>query len=956
MSSNGYDPLDAMSSEFIAEIKDDLASLEPALLAMEKKGADTDDDLINHAFRSIHSIKGGAGFINFKELSSLSHAMENVLMRVREKTLTINSDIVDALLTGFDKMRLMVEQMGKGEACDYEKEKAALQKILNPGTALFEPVKNAGLGLTEEQNAKSEKSTKQSKSLKKKKKQAAPEKIPREPFQIVKPMGTSPIFQGREFLVDKKRLEHALAAQKFIYAVFIRFEADLKARRKDEEAIVDDIKSIGDILFSDLEQSRGENGKDGFFCVISTILDLPLLSQVLEVSKTQITLVDRQFTDFSIFVKRVSLQAAKDTPDLAPKLPNLMEPVAFEPDAASALGISESILPSLSSGQTIRINVDLISRLMNRAGELVLARNQLRPFLSEHSKENSPASGIMQNLDMVTTDIQKAIMQMRMQPVIDLMGKYKRVVRDIARRISKSVDFILEGADVEVDRTVLEKLANPVTHLIRNCIDHGIESTEERVRRSKPETGIIRVKASHQGGQVHITISDDGAGIDPQLILSKAFEKGLVAEDQLDKMTDKQKIDLIFLPGFSTSDEITDISGRGVGMDVVKTNIESLRGHIEIDSVKGEGTRVHLIIPLTLAIVPSLIVSTGEFKFAIPQVSIKEIIYLEKGTVQNQVENIAGSEILRLRGIIFPIIRLRNILGIKTYIEAPGKGEKEEEKRKAIADRRRKEDVGKEIEKRTQGKDRRGNPWDTAYVIVLKLGANLFGLCVDELYDIEEIVVEPLSEYINHLKCFAGASILGNGDVITVLDIQGIAGFASLKFDSIKTEEAKRNQAKEKETLRQGEKRNLIIFTSGKNEYFALELKSISRLEPVTPGDIHSAGHLKHIEHKGHAVLLFSMGEFLPAHECDLTADELFVVFPKHVSSRVGIITSGIIDTIETNMRIEKDDYCPDPVLGKLFIDDMMVQVLAPDRFADLIEEKLMMTQGACTFRENTDC
>jgi two-component system chemotaxis sensor kinase CheA len=930
MSSGERDSLDAMALEFIAEIKDDLAGLEPSLLAMEQKGERTEDDLINHAFRTIHSIKGGAGFIDFKELAGLGHDMENVLMRLREKTLTITPDVVDALLMGFDKMKLMVEQIGKEGTWDYKKEKAALQNILNPDQKIFESLETVDQIPSGQEDA---------------------EKLPADAYQALKPLGPSPVFQGREFLVDKKRLDHALAAQKFIYAVYVRFGTDLKAKSKDEGAIIDDMKSIGDILFSDLEESRGKKERDGFFCVISTILDLPLLSQVLEIGKTQMTLVDRQFAGYETLMKGVSSRAVKDKPAL--KAPDTMAPPLFLADGPPVQGPAENLLSSASTGRSLRINVDLISRLMNRAGELVLARNQLRPFLMSHAKEDNLASGILQNLDMVTADIQEAVMQMRMQPVSDLMGKYKRVVRDMARRISKKVEFILEGADVEVDRTVLEKLANPVTHLIRNCIDHGIEFPDERLKRSKPETGTIRIKAFHQGGQVHIRVSDDGAGIDPQLILSKAFEKGLVPEDRLDKMTDKEKIDLIFLPGFTTSEEITDISGRGVGMDVVRTNIESLRGRIEIDTVKGEGTQVHLIIPLTLAIVPSLIVGTGESGFAIPQGNIKEILYLEKGTVQSRVENLAGSEVLRLRGRIFPIIRLRTLLEITTYIEQPLTGEKEEEKRNAIADRRQNDKSDKDSKKRAREKDRRKHPWDSTYVIVLKLGRNLFGLCVDAFYDIEEVVVEPLSEYISHLKCFAGTALLGNGDVNMVLDVQGIAALSSLKFDSIKTEEARRNEAKK--VRARGEKRNLIVFTSGKKEYFALELKRVFRLEPLNPKDIHYAGRLKHMEHKGHAVLLFSMDEFLPAHECDLTAGEIFVIFPKQISSRVGILASGIIDTIETDKSIEKDDACPGPVLGKLFIDGMMVQVLDPDQFSTLIEQKLMEAKGDGVPRENTD-
>ncbi|NOX35494.1 MAG: chemotaxis protein CheA [Deltaproteobacteria bacterium] len=899
MNSEDHDSLDAMSSEFIAEIKDDLASLEPDLLVMEEKGANVDDDLVNHAFRSIHSIKGGAGFINFKELSGLSHGMENVLMRVREKKLVITSEVVDALLSGFDKMKLMVDLMGTGKTCDYEDEKESLQKILK-------------LGIPEIVKGEIKK------RVKEQKKQAIETD---KTLQAVKPIGGNAVFYGKEFLVDKNRLENALNNQKFVYAVHIRFENDLAAKQKDVDAIVEDIKSIGDILFSELEGPDATEDKKGFFCVIATILDLPLLSQVLEISKTQMALVDRQFTDSETILKGFLPKPGFDDPEPAKKV------------------VEKKLEPPVPA-QTIRINVDLVSKLMNRAGELVLSRNQLRPFMDKYARGNSKATHMMQNLDIVTTDIQETIMRMRMQPIIDLMGKYKRVVRDIARRISKKVDFILEGADVEVDRNVLEKLANPVTHLIRNCIDHGIETTEERQKLSKPETGTISIKAFHQGGHVHIIISDDGAGIDPQLVLSKAFEKGLVPEDQLDTLTDRQKIDLIFLPGFSTSEEITDISGRGVGMDVVKTNISRLRGQIEIDSVKGEGTKVHLIIPLTLAIVPSLIVSSGDSKFAIPQVNIKEVIFLEPGKIHKQVENIAGSEVLRLREQLFPVLRLRNILGIKTYIQNFRTGQKEEEKRKVIADRRQKTNACDKFEKREPGNDRRNALWDTNYVIILKLGVNFFGLCVDELYDIEEVVIEPLPEYIKHLKCFAGASILGSGDVIMILDIPGIASFSRLSFDTIKTEELKRSRIKNKNTEEKGEKKNLIVFSSGDNEYFALELKSILRLEPVKPSDIHYTGSLKYLEHNSQAVLLFSMDEFLLASKYSMGDEEFFAIFPKHISTKAGIIASKIIDTIETNEIINKDATSPEHVLGKIFIEDMMVQVLDHEKFTSLIEHK----------------
>lgn len=915
MSDNGHVSLDAMSSEFIAEIKDDLASLEPDLLAMEEKGANVDEDLINHAFRSIHSIKGGAGFIDYKILSDLSHVMENVLMQVREKKLAINSSIVDALLSGFDKMKLMADLIGTDTTCDYEKEKAALEQVLLNKDA---DIKKTG-----------------SKS-----KAPVPE-LPEEKieYEQVNPVGESLYFKGQTFLLDKKRLENALDSQKFIYAVFIRYKTDLDLRKKNADSMIDDIKSIGDILYSSLKAAEQTQEKDGFYCVISTILDLPLLSQVLEIHVSQMTLVDKQFTDCeTILLKGAASKLVSDGRQI---LPRTKEPTTFiAPYESSENSPIQANTGSFQSAQTLRINVDLISKLMNRAGELVLSRNQLRSFMEIAAKDNTRAAHMMQSLDMVTTDIQEAIMRMRMQPVIDLLGKYKRVVRDIARRMSKKVDFVLEGADVEVDRNVLEKLANPVTHLIRNCIDHGIETPRERLRMGKLETGTIRIKAFHQGGHVHIIISDDGAGIDPQLVLSKAFEKGLVAEDQIDKLTDKQKVDLIFLPGFSTSQEITDISGRGVGMDVVKTNISRLRGVIEIESVQGEGTTVHLIIPLTLAIVPSLIVRTGESKFAIPQANIKEAIYLEPGKIHEQVGNVAGYEVLRLRDQLIPILRLRNILGLQTFVQPPGSKEPLEEKRKAIADRRQTSPPEQQTDQRSQNSDRRENVWDSTYVIVLKLGANVFGLCVDEIYDIEEVVVEPLNECIKHLKCFAGATILGDGDVIMILDVPGIASVADLKFDSIKNAKLKQDKKELKKTEKKGEIKDLIIFCNAQKEYFALELKSVARLEPIRPADIHFTDKLKYVEYNRQAVLLFSLEEFLPAVPCDLSADQVFAIFPKNISSKVGVLASRIIDTIQTDEILSKDAACSELVLGKLFVNDMMVQVLDQKKLAKAIEHK----------------
>ncbi len=924
MATDKQDALDAMSSEFIAEIKDDLASLETDLLAMEEKGAEADDDLINHAFRSIHSIKGGAGFLNFKELSGLSHVMESVLMQIREKKRTITSPIVDALLAGFDRMKLMVDLMGKGESCDYSEQEAALKEILSA------PKESASGDMPEEPSPAALEKT------------ASTDLQPEDNSQTLTALSDSPYLKDKVFSIDKGRFDNALAGQKYIYTVCLLPGTDITADDKTIEDITEEIKSIGDILFMESPQPSGQGP---VYYVVATILDFPLIRQVLEVEDSRLALADKQFADIAVILKSLDARPSdKPKPPVEKAGPVSQRPSDKTPAAASPMAAREPDL-SESSAQTIRINVELISRLMNRAGELVLSRNQLRPLMGKMAEQEKSASHVMQNLDMVTTDIQEAIMQMRMQPVIDLLGKYRRVVRDIARRISKKVDLVLEGSDVEMDRNVLEKLANPVTHLIRNCIDHGIESPEQRRKIGKPETGTIKISAFHQGGYVHLCIRDDGAGIDPQLVLSKAFEKGLVTEEQISRMSDKQKVNLIFLPGFSTSETITDISGRGVGMDVVKTNIKRLRGRIEIESEKGAGTQVHMIIPLTLAIVPSLIVSTGQQRFAIPQVNIKEVIFLEPGQIHSRVETIGGSEVLRLRESLLPVLRLRNVLGIKTLVETPAGDDRIEERRKAIADRRQKKTGGKEREKRSNTDDRRMNEWDAAYVIVLKVGDNRFGLCVDELHDIEEVVVEPLSEYIKNLQCFSGATILGDGNVIMILDVSGIASASSLRFDSIRSEEQRRNRT-DQDRKTETEKHNLIVFCNDSKEYFALPLEQVYRLETVDPKEIHQTGQLRYIEYHNTPVMLVSMDELFPSGPCDIGDKEVFAIFPKFVEAKVGILASQIIDTVEVSQSLSRDDTCSEAVLGKLFKDEMMIQVLDHQSLGEMITRKVAQSKG----------
>ncbi|MEA1969964.1 MAG: chemotaxis protein CheA, partial [Thermodesulfobacteriota bacterium] len=597
------------NSEFIAEIKDDLELLEPDLLTMEEEGGAVGADLINHAFRAIHSIKGGAGFCGLKDLGALSHSMENVLMHIRDGRLVITPELVDALLYGLDKLKLMVDSLESEEPMFYEDEVKILENILSSE----EKKEDSDLpGKTETRVISSEKSEVFQQSG----------EYDSEKFMIVQTSEDS-FFNSRSFHVKRDEIEKSVNDGKFIYAVHFDSNRDFIKKERRPADIVNDIENAGEALFFDLDPNLEEfeikEKSQGFNLVISTILDLDFIAEVLEVPISEIYLFDPSSFDFSISVKPDALDGMDDgSEEETVKEETVKEETVKEEtvkeETVKAETVKEEIVKAETvkaeavkekvflkkdgkavretkkAAETIRVNVDLITRLMNLAGELVLSRNQLRPLVEEYSRENAVVTSVMQNLDMVTTDIQEDIMQMRMQPVDKLLGRFKRIVRDTAKKLSKKVDYIVEGGDVELDRTVLEGLSNPMTHLMRNCVDHGIESPDHRKKAGKSETGTISVKAFHQGGNVHINIFDDGKGIDPEKIVSAAMEKGVITEAFADTMSDKEKIDLIFSPGFSTSDEVTAVSGRGVGMDVVKTNIKELRGHIDIDSIPGHGT------------------------------------------------------------------------------------------------------------------------------------------------------------------------------------------------------------------------------------------------------------------------------------------------------------------------------------------------------------------------------
>ncbi|MBX9609620.1 MAG: chemotaxis protein CheA, partial [Gammaproteobacteria bacterium] len=377
---------------------------------------------------------------------------------------------------------------------------------------------------------------------------------------------------------------------------------------------------------------------------------------------------------------------------------------------------------------TVRVETDTLDRIMNMVGELVLIRNRLLNLQS--TVGNEAVTQTVANLDVVTSDLQMAAMKTRMQPIKKVFGRFPRVVRDLARSLDKEIELVMQGEDTDLDKNLVEALADPLVHLVRNAVDHGIEMPADRVARGKPACGTLRLAAAQGGDQIILTIADDGKGIDAEALRRKVVEKGLMEEEAAARLSTRECYELIFLPGFSTKDEISDISGRGVGMDVVKTRITQVNGSIEIDSQLGVGTTIRISVPLTLAIMPTLMVVLGEQVFALPLVNVQEIINFER----NQAREVDGRKTMVVRGKALPLFYLSRWL--------------------------------------VQGVYEFSRP--TGHVVVVRIGNQSVGLLVDDLIGQEEVVIKPLGALLHGTKGLSGATITGNGKIALILDLPGL--------------------------------------------------------------------------------------------------------------------------------------------------------------------------------------
>ena len=565
-------------------------------------------------------------------------------------------------------------------------------------------------------------------------------------------------------------------------------------------------------------------------------------------------------------------------------------------NASEASGPATGARGQNASDGTIRVDVSLLDQLMNLVGELVLARNQI--LLASNASEENGLIATSQRLNLITTELQESVMKTRMQPIGNIWSKFPRTVRDVALGCGKRVQIEMEGQETELDKTIIEAIKDPLTHLVRNAVDHGIESPEQRIAAGKIPEGRLCLRAFHEGGQVNIEIIDDGAGLNHDRIREKALQKGLVTADQASRMTEREVNNLIFLPGFSTAEKVTNVSGRGVGMDVVKTNIEKIGGIVDVQSRKGQGTTVHMKIPLTLAIIPALIVTSAGDRYAIPQVSLLELVRLEGAQAQKGIELVHGAPVHRLRGKLLPLVYMNRELKVhdeKSGSEASG------------------------IEARL----------DDVNIVVLQADDRQFGLVVDEINDTEEIVVKPLNKQLKSINTYAGATIMGDGKVALILDVLGLGQRANV------VNEVRDRAILDKEEKLQGDnehnkqRRAVLLFQRGENGRIAIDLGLVARLEEFPKDAVESAHDQEVVQYRGEIMPLVRVTDVL-GNRSDSSArneESLHVVVYTHNGRSVGLVVDRILDIVEETFVMQAQTG-RNGVLGSAVIQKRVTDIL----------------------------
>jgi len=896
---------DELLLEFINECREHLATIEADLLTIEEGGSDIDEELVNKVFRAAHSIKGGSSFFGLNLVKELAHKAETVLDMLRSRKIVPNAEVTNILLAAFDQLREMIERPNESESAD-------IADLLVSLTGL------ASSYLPAEQKA----------SLHQQVTLASP---------------------GGPVVLARTDFDRAVRSGQYIYVVEFDLIHDMEKKGKEILPLFNSIAGTGEILdcIVDMEAVGTLDGPVGnripMRLVLATILDPGLIDglfETLEPEKIHLLLDPETSTPAPDDTSpkptgEETAEPVQEPPPLSTK-PSEPQPLRHEKDPSRVprAALSGGDTSAVPKDETLRIHVGLLENLMNLAGELVLSRNQLRSAVAQDNRQL--IGSVAQRVNQVTSELQDVIMQTRLQPIGNVFGKFPRMIRDLSRSLGKEIQLEIEGKEVALDKTLIEGLSDPLTHMVRNAVDHGIETSEARLAAGKEPGGTVRIEARHEAGQVVVDISDDGKGLDPQGLADAAVRKGLISREKAAGLSDADKRALIFLPGFSTAGQVSDLSGRGVGMDVVKTNLDRLGGQVGILSEAGKGSTFRIRLPLTLAIVPSLIFSVENERFAIPQANIEELLRLRPEEVKNRIEIVGDSEVLILRDRVLPLARFADIIGaVPTYMN-PKSGAREVDRRVRLSDRRcpkhsltdtplpEKDAAAREsYPPRSEG--RRQAAASALEIAVVTTGTFSYGLVVGAFYDTEEVVVKPLGQRLKHLREYFGATILGDGSVALILDMSGLAAKAGL----VSVSGSARAAALTSETEHDADAYALLLFHNGPKEACGVPLNLVQRIERISPVQVERLGNQRTMQYRGKSLPLFALSD--SADVASVEDEEEPVVLVSSVNGReFGILGTMPVDVIDTRVVIDHATHRQKGIVGSAVLQGRTTFIVDP--------------------------
>jgi len=853
-------------NDFMTEAKTHVEKIEAAFLDVDSLAGDY--QAMNSVFRSAHSLKGTAGFFSLKKIVTVAHELESMFLQIQDGKLTIKDEIVDAVMQSIDCLNDLINNLNDDSSIFIEDVVRELKSFSH-----IEESKEAD--------------------------------IKKMPFD----------FSEKETVAA---LDKAAKHGHKIYYVHISFNKNLGRYFDNPKELIDNFFSVGSINGAIITEKGADSGENMMFKDATQELMTELIASALTHSAdSTLDLLVTSILDFDLF--SIAIEIDKSHIRL------LHKETVFGTDAPVAETLrkqSSEIRETPQKKQQeqdegnffIRLDITVINNLMDLANEMILTRNQLVSSISGYEKTITGLPPILHDLNRLTSEIQEKVMYTRMQPISVVFSKFPRIIRDTAKSLGKEITVEIPVNDVTLDKYLLEALTDPITQLVKNSADHGLESAERREELFKPAKGVITLDAFMRDGFAIIEVKDDGGGIDAEALRNKALDRGIASEESLAAMSRSEIFNLIFEPGISTAKTITNYSGRGVGMDIVKTNIENLGGSIEIESELDIGTTIRLKVPLTLSVIRSLIVTMDTVPYAVPELNVERIVRVWGNSTSKRIEKVNRSLVLSLDGRVIPVVTIHDIEAKATNTDSMSADEMLEQI----------------------------NRFGVVKCLVLRAGGRCFALLIDDALETEQILVKPLPVYLHGCMRYSNVTVLGSGQAVMILDAEGIMRFMEVNAieDEARKILAENNVSEQEDEEEQNDIRQVMLFNCSGSEYFAVDIEDISRIESLKQSDIQTIGRGSFINIAGETIRILRPEDYSPVRKRAYSNENLYLLCLKKSEIQVGLLVGKIIDKVDDVFILDEAQLHNDFVTGTSAYKEKILIFLDTAAIADDIKTR----------------